>query len=212
MRFRDAAADDGHRDAGRDDRRGDGRDDRRRRYGVMVRVVGTGRGRDAMPAYQQTMGVHAVWRAGDEGRQIGAVLDGEPVQFVGQDHADPVHLIGEGLAEDVEGEGVALLQCIQSGQKACARQPRMPGDRRMRGIAADGQRTAWKMPDGDLQNGLVGAVVDRESGAEARDGHVAHDASAGDVQQRLVCAGLLHGGMPAVRGCGQTRVVGAGLF
>ena len=211
-RPRGAAADDErHRDAGRDDRRDADHDDHAGRYDAVVRVVGR-RGRDASSAYQQTVRVHAIRRAGDERRQIGAVFDGEFVQIVGQDHADAVHPVGEGLVEDMEGEGVAFLQCVQSGQEACARQPRMSGDRRVRGFAADGQRTALQMSDGDLQHGVVGAVVDGKSDAESGNGHVAHDAGAADVQQGLVFPRRLRAGMPAGRVVGQTRVVGTGLF
>ena len=49
------------------------------------------------------------------------------------------------------------------------------------------------MPRGDLQHRFVGAVVDRQARVDLRDRHIAHDAGAGDVEDRIVFLLLLFG-------------------
>ena len=98
----------------------------------------------------------------------------------------------------MEGERIALLQLVQAGEQPGAGQSGMPGHHRMRGLAAHRQRTARDMAGRDLQDALVGAVVDRQAHLDAGDGHIAHHTRAGDVEHALVIPFLGIGHDPTV--------------
>ena len=66
------------------------------------------------------------------------------------------------------------------------------------------------MPGGNLQHAFIGAVVDRQFHFDARNGHVAHDAGAGNVERLVVFVLLFVGHVPAVAGGGEFEVVGMG--
>ena len=163
-----------------------------------------------MPAHEQSVRVHAVWGAGDECGEVKLRADVERGQVAGQYHFDLVNLVRVGFIEHVEGEGVAFFEFVQAGEQAGGWQAGVAGDHGVRGGAADRQRASRKVTNRDLQHAFVGAVVDGEFHFDARHGHVAHDACAGDVERVVVL--LLLGGVhvPAVAGGGEFEIVGVG--
>ena len=94
-------------------------DDRGEHHGgriIVLRVVRRGRVRNTMPAHEQSMRVHAVWRAGYERGEVRRSADVQCAQVVRQDHFDLIDLVRVGVVEYVECEGVAFFQLIQTSE------------------------------------------------------------------------------------------------
>ncbi len=135
---------------------------------------------------QKTMGIDTVGGAGHERDLVLAGDDGELVGLGGENDEDLLDLVGEDFIQDVDGEGIALDDLVKVGEKPCARQPPMPGNDGMGGRAADGKAGALDMPGRDLQDALRGAVINGQLHVDIGDGHIAHDAGAGDIENVVI--------------------------
>ena len=116
-------------------------------------------------------------------------------------------MVRVGFVEHVECEGIAFLQLVQAGQQPGGRQAGVPGDHRVRGRSAYGQRCAGQMSGGDLQYAVTCAVIDGQFHFDARDGHVSHDAGAGHVERFIIFALLRVGHVPPIAVRGEPFVV-----
>ena len=92
-----------------------------------------------MPAHEQPVRVHPVWRACDQRRIVFAGFDVEFADVARQHYGNLVNLVRVGFVEHVECERVAFLQFVETGEQFRAGQSGMPGNHRMRGFAAYGQ-------------------------------------------------------------------------
>ena len=66
-----------------------------------------------MAAYQQAVGIDAVWRACYERAVVLPRFYFEVVQLVGKHYPDLVYFVCERVVEDVQHERVALLQPVE---------------------------------------------------------------------------------------------------
>ena len=139
-----------------------------------------------MAAHQQAVGVDAVGGAGDEGEVVLLRVDLELGHLGGEHDADLVDLVGDRAVEDGDSPVVAGGQLVKVGKEPGAWQAAVAGDGAVGPDAADGEARPREMADGDLQHGLVGAVVDGQGDVDFRDVDVAHDAGAVDIQQGVV--------------------------
>lgn len=166
---------------------------------------------NAVAAHQQPVGVDAVGRAGDKGAVVLPVLDRQVAEFLRLDDADLVHLVGQGLVQHVEDEGVPFRQLVQVGEQLGAGQPAVAGQHRVGAGAAHRKAAALDVADADLQSGLVGAVVDGQIDVDLVDLDVADHVGAGHVHGGVVLGQLLVRKAEAVGFAGQGGVVGPGL-
>lgn len=166
----------------------------------------------ALAAQQQAVGVDAVGRASLQGAIVLAAVE---LHFRGvfrKDDADLDDLVGERLAQDGDREQVALAETVQVGEKPRRGQAPVAGNRRVGVRPAYRQAGALDVAAGNLQHGLVGAMVDGQAHVNAGDVYVAHDARARHVQQAAVLLRLLGRGNPAVSLLPQALVVPARLL
>lgn len=87
----------------------------------------------------------------------------------------------------------------------------MAGNHAVGAGAAYGEGAPFNMADGDLQHGVLDAVVDGQGDPDGRNLDIAHDAVAGDVQQIFVLPGFFLGGLIAVGVAAQRFVIGLRL-
>ncbi len=127
-----------------------------------------------MPPHEQTLGVHAVGRARHECDEVLALHGLQRLGLVGVHHEDLVHLVGKRAVEHVQIEMVALLELVEVGEEARARQAAMRRKHAVGGLAADGQGRALQMPHAAGQRLLGGAVVDGQRLADLGNLDIAH--------------------------------------
>ena len=151
-----------------------------------------------MAAHQQTVGVDAVGCAGDQGAKILIRHKLYQLGVFRLHHIDGVHLIGEDLIHDVEGEGIAYLHFVQIAEELCRRKAAVAADDavgtegnllkilliEMR--AADRKGGALNMPGRRLEDALLRAMVNRQVDIDAGDGDEAHIPRAAHVEAVIV--------------------------
>ena len=96
----------------------------------------------AFAGHEQTLRVHAVRGAGQQGGEVSPLLDAHEagVGRVGGGDAD--HLVGDGPARDGQVEHVASAHLIQTGEQLLVGHAPVGGDDGVRVSAADGQACA----------------------------------------------------------------------
>ena len=72
-------------------------------------------------AHQEAVRVNPVWRAGDEGRLVFAMVECEFAQIVRQHDIDLVDLVGVRLPQHMEGERVAGAQLVEVAEQCRGR-------------------------------------------------------------------------------------------
>ena len=100
---------------------------------------------------QQAVGIDAVGGAGDQRTQVPALDDRQFIHFLGLHDADLVHLVGEGLVEDIQHEIVALFKLVKVSEQPCGGQAPVAGKDTVGALAADRQAGPFQMANGDLQ-------------------------------------------------------------
>lgn len=70
-----------------------------------------------MPAHEQPVRVHPVWRACDQRRIVFAGFDVEFADVARQHYGNLVNLVRVGFVEHVECERVAFLQFVETGEQ-----------------------------------------------------------------------------------------------
>src|SRR5699024_1192406 len=148
--------------------------------------VGGGGGQDALTGHEVAVGVDAQRRAGDEGDEVVAVFGQERLGLVGKDGLGALDAVGEYLAEDLDGEGVADLDLVQVVEESGLGQAAVGGEHGVLGHAADGQGGALQVADALGEHGVGGAVVDREVDVDGGDAQAGHDAGVIGAQELLV--------------------------
>lgn len=164
----------------------------------------------ARAGHEQTVRVDAVRRAGDE---RGPVLPGADAQEgrVGRvDHADAVDPVGERGAADEDVEHVATAGFVEAGEQEAVGQPRVPGQHRVRALAADGQAGAVQVSRALPERVVGGAVADGQADAERRVGHGRHDVGQDGHVRAVGRAGEVGGAAGAGHGRAETGLSGAG--
>ena len=151
-----------------------------------------------MAAHQKPVGVDAVGRASDKRTQVFSGLNLQGSDVLRLDDQDAVNLVGQNLVEHADDERIAFDNLIEIGKQLCAGQSAMAGEDAVCAFAADRETCPVQMSDRDLQNGIAGAVVDRQRDVDGRNLDIAHDAGAADVQQTLILRLLLLGQEKAV--------------
>lgn len=164
----------------------------------------------AVSADQQTMGIDAVGRTGDQRAVILARLDPERRQIRGLHHADLVDLVGERLVEDHHDECVPFFEFIEIGKQLCRGQASVPGQRAVGAFAAHRKGRALQMSDGGLQDLLTGPVVDGQLDIDLGNINVAHDSGGTGREQAVVLFPLLLGQRPVDAVFRDFVVVGSG--
>lgn len=134
-------------------------------------------------AYEQSVRVDTV---GSTGHQRAVVFSADELQVVGlgrEDDAYLVDLVGKQSVEYRYRELVAYLELIEVGEELGTRKSAVSREDTVCGISADGEAGAFKVPDADLQDFFLGAVVNRQLDAYLVDVDVAHYPRAGDVER-----------------------------
>lgn len=141
---------------------------------------------------EHPMAVDSVRRAGDKGAVITVFDDLQLVQLLGFHNAYLIHLIGQGLIEDMEHKRLALGHFIQIGQQSRAGEAPVPGQHAVGRRPPYRKRCPVQMSHGDLQHAVLRAVVHREADADFRNLNITHDAGFRHVQQGFIdCPFLL---------------------
>ena len=139
-----------------------------------------------MATNQHPVAVDAIGGAGDQGAQIPAVLNEQVFGLMGQDDLDLIHLVGQCLVQNAENKGVPCLQLIQIGEQSCRGQAPVARHHAMGAFAAHRQACPLQMADGDLQDRLIGTMIDRQGDTDTGNLDIAHNAVAADVQKFII--------------------------
>ena len=105
---------------------------------------------------------------------------------MGLDNEDLVDLVGQDLIQDMQHKHIANLELVKIGEEPGAWQAPVSGEHTVASRTANGQAGPVQMPHGDLQDGLLSAVIDGQHHIDHGDLDIAHDAVAADIQQGFV--------------------------
>ena len=136
--------------------------------------------------HEQPLGVDAIGRTGDQGDEILAVLDGQVVRLIWEDHLGRRDPIGVILSEDADDEPVPDLELGQAVEDASGRKPRVTGEDAVGGIPTNGKGGARHVPDAMIHAVSIDPVVDGEVDAYAGYDELAHDTVPNQVEHALV--------------------------
>ena len=158
------------------------------------------------------MRVDAIRRAGHQGHAILTRHDFQLRRVVRLDHRDTVHLIAERSTHHFDVEVVADTHFIEPREHGRLDQSAMPGEHRMRALAADWQAAAVQVARARSERRFGGAMVDRQSHGNFRNANRTHHATAG-IQQTPVlrvrrtgaCGTSVRG--TGVRACTRTTLI-----
>jgi len=140
----------------------------------------------ALGMHEQPLGVDAIGRTGDQGDEILAVLDGQIVRLVWEDHLGRRDPIGVILSEDADDEPVPDLELGQAVEDASGRKPRVTGEDAVGGIPTDGKGGARHVPDAMVHAVSINPVVDGKVDTDAGYDELAHDPVPNQVEHALV--------------------------
>ena len=82
---------------------------------------------------------------------------------MGFHNAALIHLVGQGLVQNPQEELAALRQFVKIGKEPCTGQSPVSGEDAVGAVSAHRQGGSLNLSHGDLQNGLINAVVDGQS-------------------------------------------------
>ena len=160
-----------------------------------------------MAACQKSVGIHSVRRAGHQGAVVFSLFELQVVELVRQHDVDLVDLISQYFIQRPQHEGVAFLHLIQVREQACAGETAVTGQDTVAALSPDGKRTARDMSDRDLQDRVVGTVVDGQEAIDLLDLDISHDPGAGDVQLPFIVRGLRRVELPEDAACSDPAVI-----
>ena len=160
-----------------------------------------------MPADQHAVAVDAVGRAGDECAEILSLFNFQVVQGFREHDPDLVDLVGVGLVQDGEREGITLCHLAQIRKKLCAGKTAVAGKRTVAPRASDRKTRLFQVSDGDLQDLLVRTVIQREFDVDLRNVDISHDAGSREIQKAQVFFSLFLGHVPLDPCLGKTVII-----
>lgn len=160
-----------------------------------------------MPPDQQPVGVDAVGRAGHQGTVVLPRLHAEGRKVGRLDDQDLVALVSVCAVEDRQRPYIPLDDLVEIREEAGARQAAVTGQNAVGRLAPYGETAARDVADGDLKDGLVHPVVNRQLDADLRYVDVPHDAGGVDGQFPGIGPKLLFTGVPHGTRLGKAPVV-----
>ena len=170
-------------------------------------------GLDTMAANQQAVRVDGVGCAGDQGTQVLPRNNAQIPRLLRQDDADLIHLVGQHLVQRPDDEGITLGQLVDIGEQTGRRQTTVSGQDTMGTRAADGQRRALDVADGDLQDAVIRAMINGQGAADLLYFNIPDDTASVNIQLFLVLGPLfLREIGPAATRLGDLLVVGVGAL
>ena len=131
------------------------------------------------------MRVHAIRGARHQRDPILPVDHAQLRRVIRFDDADVVHLVGQGLAHDLQVDEIALHHLVEPREHGRPDQSAMAGDDGVRARPAHGKAGAVQMPDAHGELVFPRTVVDRQIDVYLRDLDRSHDPVAG-IQKTLV--------------------------
>lgn len=120
------------------------------------------------------MGVDPERGAGDEGQEVLAGLHEEALRVLRLDNERLAHAVGDHLAVDLDGEGVADVDAVEVGEELGRGEAAVSGEHRVGGGAADRQGGALQVADAALEDGVARAVEDRQVHVDGGDPDPGH--------------------------------------
>ena len=162
---------------------------------------------DPMSSHQKPVGIDAIGGAGDQCAEVLTLFNLQVREIRGLHDADLIHLVGEGLVQDVQGEGIPLREFVQVRKELCRGKAPVPGQYGMGALPADRERSLLQVPDGGLQNAIAGAMVDRQLHVDLGNVDVPHISGAIEVQQAVVLLLLFFRHLPVDPSPGKLRVI-----
>lgn len=87
----------------------------------------------------------------------------------------------------------------------------MAGKDAMGTCSADGEGSTLNMADGDLEDGLIGTVINGEGAVNFFDFDIAHDAVAGHIEQGEIAFLLFLGRVVTVGGVPEVLIIRSGV-
>ena len=94
---------------------------------------------NTVPTHQQSMGVDAIRRTGDQCTEILALLDGQSRYIARFYDQDLIHFIGQHLIQNANDKGISLHELIQIGKELCAGQSPVSGEDTVGTLSATGR-------------------------------------------------------------------------
>lgn len=128
------------------------------------------------------MGIDAIGSTGNERALVAVVINGQGGNVLRIHDEYLIHLIGENLMQDTDQELIPFHDLIQIGEELGAWETSVAGENGMRPLSSHGKAGPVQMADGDLEDALIGAVVNRERAFDCRNIHVTHNAGPGYIQ------------------------------
>lgn len=158
------------------------------------------------------MRIYAIGGAGYKGAVILGGVDGERIHLIRKDYQNLVDLIGIGLIENLDYEGVTKGEAVKVGEELGRGQTTVPGKDGMTASAADREGGALDMTDSYLEHGFIGSVIDGERAADDGDFDIAEDAVAGDIEKRFILGAFLVGHGISILFLNEGLIIGVGGF
>ena len=96
------------------------------------------------------MGIDAVGGTGDQGAVVLPLFNAQVIQLIWLYGADLIHLVGQGLVQNPQNEGIPLCQLVQIGEQLGAGQTPVAGQDAVGPRPAGGQGGAFNMAHSNL--------------------------------------------------------------
>lgn len=135
--------------------------------------------------YEQSLRIHAVWRAREKRHPILIRRNAKFARIFRIDHPDMVHLIGKSPTHHIQIEIIAFTHLINTREHQRFHQAAMTSDHAMRTGTADRQARAIQMTCTLHEGLLIGTVIDRQVNRQLQNADRSHH-SVPSVQQALI--------------------------
>ena len=132
------------------------------------------------------MGIDPEGRTGHQRAVILSFCDPQIGGIVGQHSVDGIHLIGQGLAQDLQVEHISMLQLIEIRKELLGRHTGMGGEDTVGTLSTHRQGCAQQMPDAHIQGFGLRAMIDGQIHPDHRDLNIAHDPIPCHVEQAVI--------------------------
>ena len=141
---------------------------------------------DASAPDKQTMGIDSEGRTGHQRAVILSFCDSQIGGIVGQHGVDGIHLIGQGLAQDLQIEHISMLQLVEIRKELLGRHTGMGGEDAVGTLSANRQGCAQQMSNTHIQRFGLRSVIDGQIHPDHGDLNVAHDPIPCHVEQAVI--------------------------
>ncbi len=148
-------------------------------------------GINAAGAQEESVGIDTIGCAGHESHDIPAGEDRQLFHLMGEHDKDLFDLIGEHLVEHGNGKGITDNELVEVSKESCGGESSVCGEDAVGICAADGEGRTFEVSDRDIEDGVAGAVVDGQLHIDLRNGDIAHDSGAGDIECGIIAADII---------------------